>query len=90
MNFPTFLEIKDFILNHQRATICEIRDHFNQKGDDVIFSANPDCKKKVFVLAYGINGDFFDHLRDFMKQDYVILGTHIWACRISDNTNVYR
>jgi len=76
---PTFAELTHFIYQHPRATICEIRDEFNQKGDSFIT-----IKKQV--IAYGINSEFFDHLQEFMKEDYVECDIDHMACLISDNT----
>ncbi len=84
--FPTFLELKQFIEDNPRATICEIRDKFHQQGDSVITIKKPECKNKELVLAYDINSDFFTYLRTFMKEDYVICGTDHMACLISDKT----
>jgi energy-converting hydrogenase Eha subunit F len=83
---PTFEQIRGFILSHQDATVCEIRDHFNQKGNSIMSRLKPGCKKKELVLAYGINGDFFTHLQNFMKQDYVTARSNPLACLISDST----
>ena len=38
------------------------------------------------VLAYGINKEFFRHLRKFMKKEYVKCDCDIMACAISDKT----
>ena len=84
--FPTFLELKRFINENPQATICEIRDKFNQHGEDVISINKPKCKNKELVLAYGINSDFFKYLQTFMKEDYVICETDYMACLISDKT----
>ncbi len=87
--FPSFLELKEFIKERPEATICEIRDHFNQQGDDIVGVLKPGCKKKMWVLAYGINEKFFEHLQEFIKEPYVVCGTDMLACRISDKT-MYR
>ena len=87
-SFPTFLELKQFITYNSQATICEIRDKFEQHGDVVVTRLTrlkPNCKKKEMVLAYNINGDFFEYLQNFMKQDYVLCGVDKMACLISDN-----
>jgi len=84
--FPTYLELKQFIKNNQKATVCEIRDKFNQSGDSVISIIKPNCTKKKIVLAYSINGLFFQYLQEFMKEDYVICDTDHMACLISDQT----
>jgi len=70
-NFPTFLELKQFISEHPKSTICAIRDKFNQIGDAVIIIKKPTCKNKEFVLAYNINREFWKYLYTFMKEDYV-------------------
>lgn len=85
-NFPTFEQIREFILSHQGATVCEIRNHFNQKGDDVMGRLKPGCKNKNIILAYGINGEFFRHLQNFIKQDYVTADSSAMACLVSDDT----
>jgi len=85
-SFPTFLELKKFIQDNPEATICEIRDKFNQTGEAVISIKKDKCKNKELVLAYGINSDFFEYLQTFIKEDYVICRTDIIACRISDRT----
>ena len=33
--FPSYEDLKEFIKQNPRATICEIRDNFNQKGEDI-------------------------------------------------------
>jgi hypothetical protein len=78
-SLPTFAELTHFIYQNPRATICQIRDEFNQKGDSYIT-----IKKEV--IAYGINSEFFYHLQEFMKEDYVQCDTDYMACRISDST----
>ena len=84
-NFPTFLELKEYIIEHPRATICELRDKFNQQGDDVISIKKKNTNQKQ-VLAYAINGDFFEYLQSFMKEEYVDINTDNMACLISDST----
>ena len=84
--FPTYLELKQYIKENPQATICEIRDKFNQQGETVISIKKPNCKNKELVLAYDINSDFFKYLQTFMKEDYVICGTDNMACLISDKT----
>ena len=76
--FPTFVALKNFILENPKSTICEIRDKFEQHGDDVVIN-------KEMVLAYNINGDFYGYLQNFMKQDYVLCDVDKMACLISDN-----
>lgn len=76
---PSFAELTHYIYQNQRATICQIRDNFNQKGDSYIT-----IKKQV--IAYDINSEFFDHLRDFMKEDYVECDSDPLACLTSDDT----
>ena len=83
--FPTFVALKNFILENPKSTICEIRDKFEQHGDDVVTRLKPNCKNKEMVLAYNINGDFFGYLQNFMKQDYVLCDVDKMACLISDN-----
>lgn len=84
--FPSFRELKKFISNNQRATICEIRNHFSQKGDTTICIPKPNCKHKQYVLAYNINAEFYAHLTEFMKEKYVIVDKDPLACMISDST----
>ena len=83
MSFPNFNELKEFIKNNQKATICEIRDKFNQKGEDIvsIMNGNKKCD-----LAYSINAPFFEHLQEFMKNDYVIVQEDALCCLVSDKT----
>ena len=76
---PSFAELSDFIYQNPRATICQIRDKFNQKGDSYITIMNE-------VIAYGINSEFFEYLQEYMKEDYVQCDIDYMACRISDNT----
>jgi hypothetical protein len=84
--FPTFSELKQFIIERPRASICEIRDKFNQRGDDIIMQKKENCKKKMEVLAYGINADFFEYLQEFIKEGYVVCELDMLACRITDST----
>ena len=83
--FPTFLELKEYIIEHPRATICELRDKFKQNGDDVI-SIKKNNSNQKHVLAYAINGDFFEYLKSFMKEEYVDINIEDMACLISDST----
>ncbi len=83
MNFPSFEEIKEFIKNNEKATICEIRDKFNQQGDDIVSMM---INNKEYVLAYGINAPFFNYLQEFMKNDYVECNEDVLCCLISDST----
>ena len=83
--FPSFDELKNFLLENPRATICEIRDKFEQHGDVVVSRLKPNCKNKEIVLAYNINADFFQYLHTFMQQDYVHCDIDRMACIISDN-----
>lgn len=78
-NFPSYDELKEFIRQRPRATICQIRDHFKQRGDDHI-------KIGRNIVASGINGAFFEYLQEFIKQDYVIVEEDAIACLISDST----
>ena len=84
--FPTYRELKKFIIEHPWATICEIRDKFKQNGEQTISIKKPGCKNKQLILAYGINADFFNYLQKFIKEDYVICKTDNMACCISDST----
>jgi hypothetical protein len=84
--YPTFAELKQFIKENKKTTICEIRDKYNQKGESIICINKPKCKNKLQVLAYGINSEFFKYLQTFMKEDYVICESDMLACRISDST----
>lgn len=83
-NFPTFDEIKNFISANPKATICEIRNHFGQQGTEDIAIKKPGTKNKYYILAYNINSKFYEHLRDFMKQDYVKVELDALCCMISD------
>lgn len=82
--FPTFLELKEYIIEHPRATICELRDKFNQHGDDTFIK---ETFNKTIVSAYDINGDFFKYLQNFMKEEYVDVDIENMAHRISDSTS---
>jgi len=84
--YPSFTELKQFIKENKKATICEIRDKYNQKGETIICINKPNCKNKQQILAYGINSEFFKYLQSFMKEDYVICESDMLACRISDST----
>jgi hypothetical protein len=79
-NFPTYLELKQFIEAKQKATICTIRDLFNQKGEDTIYNSQNQ------VLAYSINSEFFMYLKTFIEQDYVVCRSDIIACLLQDST----
>ncbi len=81
--YPSFTELKQYIKENQKVTICQIRDKYNQKGDSIIAIKD---KRKTQIIAYGINSDFFQYLQTFMKEDYVICGKDMLACRISDST----
>lgn len=81
--FPTFAELKQFIKENPKTTICQLRDKYNQKGESIVCIKE---NKKTKVLAYGINSKFFEYLQSFMKEDYVICGSDMLACRISDST----
>ena len=83
-NFPTFSELKEFINEHPKATICEISDRFKQNGEDVIAIKKPNCKKKKLILAFNIKSDFFEYLQTFIKEEYVICQEDFMACLISD------
>jgi len=83
--YPSFLELKTFISEHPESTICEIRDKFNQKGDDIILKPKPGCIEKNLVLAYDIKADFFRYLQTFIKEKYVECKPSAMACRISDD-----
>ena len=89
--FPTFPELKDFIIKHPGATICEIRDHFHQQGEDIVSIKSPlpfGKSKKIVkcILAYGIDGAFYTHLTAFIREKYVKVEANEMACRISDAT----
>jgi hypothetical protein len=79
MSLPTFDEIKGFIQTHPAATICEIRDHFKQRGDKHF------CATNKQIVAFNIKEDFWVHLQQFIKQDYVAVGEDPLACMISDS-----
>jgi hypothetical protein len=78
--FPSFDDLQQFVLDYPKCTICEIRDHFQQKGSSVIFNTRNQ------VLAYGINSDFFRHLQQFIKQHNVKMEINALACITSDST----
>lgn len=84
--FPTISELKQFIYEKKRATICEIRDKFSQRGNSTICIKNSDCNKKDLVLAYNINKEFWDFLKIFMKKAYVRCDIDIMVCMYSDKT----
>ena len=81
--FPSFLELRAFITMKPRATICEIRDHFNQVGDNIVETI---IDRKKYVVAHSINGKFYNYLQDFMKEDDVIVEEDMIASLISDKT----
>ena len=83
--FPSFDKIKEFIVSHQKATINEIKTYFKQSGEDIITISKPNCKNKKLVLAFNINGKFFEYLQEFMKNDFVLCDTDKMACLISDS-----
>ena len=80
ITFPTFLELKQFIEENKKATICEIRDKFNQKGVDVIIN------KQKEILAYSIDKEFFFYLKTFIEEDYVVCTSDIMVCLFADST----
>ena len=71
--FPSFIQLKKFIQENCRVTICEIRDKFSQRGLSVITMKKHNCfgKEDRLVLAYDINRKFFKYLQLFMKEPYV-------------------
>lgn len=78
--FPSFQEIKKFIQeNDNRATICQIRDHFGQMGSSTVHF-------KDKVLAYKINQQFYNHLHEFIKQFYVECDFDYMMCLAYDRT----
>ena len=79
MALPTFTQIEDFVISKPRATICEIRDHFGKRGNYVCFIRNK-------VIAYGIDKEFFIHLREFIKNPFVETELDFMACMCSDET----
>ena len=85
-DFPSFSALRDFIHKNPKVSICEIRDEFNQCGDDVVTRPKPECSQKQLVLAYGINGEFFRYLQTFIKEDDVIVDTDHMSCMVSDKT----
>lgn len=84
--FPSFSELKVFVTNHPRSSVCEIRDHFNQQGDDTITIPKEGCKFKRRVVAYAIRADFYSHLKEFIKKDYIKLDLCRMSCMVSDST----
>lgn len=85
--YPTFLELKEFIKKNPQTTICDIRDKYNQKGDIVISMIKPE-KKKEYILAYGINSDFFRYLQTFIKEDYVKCELNNIVCLMDSTTYI--
>ena len=83
MTFPTYDEIKQFIIDKPRATVCEIRDRFDQRGNHwgVTEFRGEEC-----LVAYGINGDFYTYLLKFLKQDCVEWDGSLLDCAVSDST----
>ena len=78
-SLPSFAELTHYIYQNPRATICQIRDNFNQKGDFHITVGKR-------VIGWGMNSEFCDQLQEFMKEDYVQWDTDSLACFISNNT----
>jgi len=60
--YPSFNQLREFIEAHPRTSVCEIRNHFNQRGNDII----------SLTITKHKNGEFFTYLFTFLKQDYVI------------------
>jgi len=85
-DFPSFSVLREFIRENPKASICEIRDEFNQCGDDVVSRHKPGCSQKQLVLAYGINGEFFRYLQSFIKEEDVVVDADHVSCMVSDNT----
>lgn len=89
LQYPTHEELCKFIIENPKSTICEIRDKFEQYGDDIISIPKPNCQEKQLILAFNIQSNFFKYLQTFMKEDYVLTGTDHMACAISDK-EIYR
>ena len=85
-NLPSFDEIKQFIIERPWATICEIRDKFNQKGEFSCGYLKEGCKTKMEIYAYGATEQFGPHILEFIKQDYVELDIDPLASLQSDST----
>ncbi len=80
-NLPSYDELTTFITKMPKATICELIEHFNQKGTNVIM----DSKRKN-VYAYNINNHFWEHLQTYFKFDFVLIEIDILAVMCSDKT----
>lgn len=79
-SFPSFQELKEFILKNPRCTIRELCNHFKQNGEDNIMSLDG-----KYVFACGINVEFWRHLQQFIRQEYVTVEQDKLACVISDD-----
>lgn len=79
---PTFDQLTAFLKAHPAATICEIRDHFGQRGEHTFTTKEG---RNSRVVAYGIDKSFWRHLQQFMKQDCVRIQIDPLACVISDS-----
>ena len=84
--FPTILELKEYVRDNHRVTICGLRDAFGQEGDGIVRKKERCCGHKGMVIAYGINLDFYEHLLVFMEEDYVICSVDMAICNALDTT----
>lgn len=70
--YPSFRQLKDFILHHPQTTIRQIQEHYHQQGQDVIAYETPHGEEEQVILAYNIQKDFFVYLQSFVKENDVV------------------
>ncbi len=66
---PTFEEIKEFIKSKKTVSANKIKNHFQMTGTGEMNLFGPNGKETGAIVAFDINKEFCDHLRNFMKQD---------------------
>jgi hypothetical protein len=69
ISFPSFEEISEFIRNEGEVTFLNLRDKFNQHGENTI--CFPTYDGEEVVVAYNINGEFFKYLQEFIRKNNV-------------------
>lgn len=67
--FPTFPQIREFLIANPRSTIYQLCVHFEQKGDDTLEISSGKFAGHVF--AYKTTNEFVQYLQRFIAQPYV-------------------
>lgn len=83
--YPSFEELRQYLRTHPRTTICELRDVYHQRGDDIIAYEKPKEEDQI-VLAYGIQREFFTYLQSFIREQDVICQVDEMTCLVKDQT----